>query len=58
MELIDSQETYIDVVRKLSGGNSIMTEEAKAELRQRMEELLPGGGLSFLVAQSADSVAK
>jgi glyoxylase-like metal-dependent hydrolase (beta-lactamase superfamily II) len=58
---IDSQEryllTYIDVVRELSGGNSTLTEEAKAELTQRMEEFLPGGGLSFLIAQSADSVS-
>ena len=60
--LIDSQEryllTYIDAVRELSGGNSTLTEEAKAELTQRMEESLPGGGLSFLIAQSADPVAK
>ena len=62
IELIDSQEryllTYIDAVRELSGGNSTLTEEAKAELTQRMEESLPGGGLSFLIAQSADPVAK
>lgn len=62
IELIDSQEryllTYIDAVRELSGGNSTLTEEAKAELTQRMEEFLPGGGLSFLIAQSADPVAK
>jgi glyoxylase-like metal-dependent hydrolase (beta-lactamase superfamily II) len=61
IELIDSQErylfTYIDVLRELSGDNSTLTEEAKAELTQRMEEFLPGGGLSFLIAQSADSVA-
>ena len=59
--LIDGQEryllTYIDLVRELSGGNSSLTEEAKKELTQRMEEFLPGGGLSFLIAQSADSVA-
>jgi glyoxylase-like metal-dependent hydrolase (beta-lactamase superfamily II) len=62
IELIDSQEryllTYINAVRELSGGNSTLTEEAKAELTQRMEESLPGGGLSFLIAQSADPVAK
>ena len=61
IELIDSQEryllTYIDAVRELSGGNSTLTEEAKGELTQRMEKILPGGGLSFLIAQSADSVA-
>jgi glyoxylase-like metal-dependent hydrolase (beta-lactamase superfamily II) len=62
IELIDSQEryllTYIDAVRELSGGNSTLTEEANAELTQRMEDFLPGGGLSFLIAQSADPVAK
>jgi len=62
IELIDSQEryllTYIDAVRELSGGNSTLTEKAKAELTERMEEFLPGGGLSFLIAQSADPVAE
>lgn len=62
IELIDSQEryllTYIDAVRELSGGNSTLTEEAKAELTEQMEEFLPGGGLTFLIAQSADPVAK
>ncbi|MGE5661280.1 MAG: MBL fold metallo-hydrolase [Ignavibacteriales bacterium] len=62
IELIDSQEryllTYIDAVREFSGGNSTLTEEANTELTQRMEEFLPGGGLSFLIAQSADPVAK
>jgi glyoxylase-like metal-dependent hydrolase (beta-lactamase superfamily II) len=52
IKLIDSQEryllTYIDVIRELSGGNSTLTEESKAELTQRMEKYLPGGGLSFL----------
>ncbi len=61
IELIDSQEryllTYIDAVRELSGGNSTLTEVSKAKLTQKMEEFLPGGGLSFLIAQSADSVA-
>lgn len=61
IELIDPQEryllTYIDALRELSGGNSTLTKEAKAELTQRMEEFLPVGGLSFLIAQSADSVA-
>ena len=61
IDLIDSQKryllTYVDQVRELSGGNSILTEEAKKELTQRMEEYLPGAGLSFLIAQSADPVA-
>jgi glyoxylase-like metal-dependent hydrolase (beta-lactamase superfamily II) len=61
IELIDSQKkyllTYIDEVRELSGENSTLTEGAKRELTQRMEEFLPGAGLSFLIAQSADPVA-
>ncbi|MFZ0647154.1 MAG: hypothetical protein WAM27_02915, partial [Nitrososphaeraceae archaeon] len=44
-------------IKDLSGGNSSLTEEAKLELTERMEELLPGAGLSFLIAQSADPVA-
>lgn len=61
IDLIDSQKryllTYIDEVRELSGGNSSLTEEAKIQLTQRMEEFLPNAGLSFLIAQSADPVA-
>lgn len=49
--------TYIDAVKELSGGNSTLTEEAKRELTQRMERFLPGAGLTFLIAQSADPVA-
>jgi glyoxylase-like metal-dependent hydrolase (beta-lactamase superfamily II) len=60
IELIDSQKryllNYIDEVRRLSGGNSTLTEDAKIELTQRMEEFLPAG-ISFLIAQSADPVA-
>lgn len=61
LDLLDSQKryllSYIDAVKELSGGNSTLTEEAKIELTQRMEEFLPGAGLSFLIAQSADPVA-
>jgi len=61
IDLLDSQKryllTYIDTVRELSGGNSTLTEEAKRELTQRMEEFLPGAGLSFLISRSADPVA-
>ncbi|MGB8778644.1 MAG: MBL fold metallo-hydrolase [Nitrososphaeraceae archaeon] len=61
IDLLDSQKryllSYIDAVKDLSGGNSSLTEEAKLELTERMEELLPGAGLSFLIAQSADPVA-
>ena len=61
ISLIDAQKnyllTYIDEVRELSGGNSTLTDEAKKELTQRLEEYLPEAGLSFLIAQSADPVA-
>jgi hypothetical protein len=61
IDLIDSQKkyllAYIDAVKELSGGKSMLTEEEKGNLTQRMEEFLPGGGLSFLIAQSADPVA-
>jgi glyoxylase-like metal-dependent hydrolase (beta-lactamase superfamily II) len=61
IDLIDSQESYllnyVDEVRRLSGGNSTLTENAKEELTQRMVEYLPDAGLSSLIAQSADSVA-
>jgi glyoxylase-like metal-dependent hydrolase (beta-lactamase superfamily II) len=61
IDLFDSQKryllTYIDAVRELSGGNSTLTEEAKRELTQRMEEFLPGTGLSFLISRGADPVA-
>lgn len=61
VDLLESQKkyllTYADAVRELSGGKSILKEEAKGELTQRMEEFLPGAGLSFLIVQSADPVA-
>jgi len=61
IDLLDSQKTYLmkylDVVKELSHGNSSLTKEEKVELTQRMEDFLPGAGLSFLIAQSADSVA-
>ena len=60
-DLIDTQERYLlaymNAVKELSHGNSTLTEEAKRELTKRMEEFLPGAGLSFLIAQSGDPVA-
>lgn len=47
----------MNAVKELSHGNSTLTEEAKRELTKRMEEFLPGAGLSFLIAQSGDPVA-
>lgn len=61
IELFESQKKYLiaysDAVRELSDGKSILTDEAKKELTQRMEKFLPGAGLSFLIAVSADPVA-
>lgn len=61
LDLLNSQERYlleyIDAVKDLSGGNSTLTDKAKIELTERMEEFLPDAGLSFLIAQSADPVA-
>lgn len=61
IDLFESQKKYLiaysDAVRELSDGKSILTDEAKKELTQRMEKFLPGAGLSFLIAVSADPVA-
>jgi hypothetical protein len=61
IDLFESQKKYLiaysDAVRELSDGNSILTDGAKKELTQRMEKFLPGAGLSFLIAVSADPVA-
>ena len=59
-DLIDTQERYLlvytNAVKELSRGNSTLTEEAKRELTKRMEEFLPGVGLSFLIAWGGDPV--
>lgn len=61
IDLLESQKEYLlaysDAVRELSDGNSTLTEGAKKELTQRMENFLPGAGLSFLIELSADHVA-
>jgi glyoxylase-like metal-dependent hydrolase (beta-lactamase superfamily II) len=61
LDLLESQKKYLlaysDAVEELSGGKSILTEEAKKELTQRIEKFLPGASLSFLIELSADSVA-
>jgi len=48
---------YAAQVKELSRGRPQLTDEAKQELTARMEAYLPGGGLSFLVALGADTVA-
>ena len=61
LDLLQSQKEYLlaysDVVEELSHGNTTLTENAKKELSQRMEKFLPGAGLPFLIALSADPVA-
>lgn len=61
LELLQSQKDYLmaysDIVKELSDGKTFLTQEAKKTLTQRMEEFLPGAGLSFLISLSADSVA-
>jgi glyoxylase-like metal-dependent hydrolase (beta-lactamase superfamily II) len=61
IDLLETQKKYLiaysDAVRELSNGKSILTDEAKKELTQRMEKFLPGAGLSFLIPLSADPVA-
>jgi glyoxylase-like metal-dependent hydrolase (beta-lactamase superfamily II) len=48
---------YAAQIKELSRGRPRLTDEAKQELTARMEAHLPEGGLSFLVAMSADAVA-
>jgi glyoxylase-like metal-dependent hydrolase (beta-lactamase superfamily II) len=54
IDLIETQKryllTYIDAVRELSGGKTTLTEEAKKELTQRMEQFLPDADLRHLRA--------
>lgn len=61
IDLLETQKKYLiaysDAVRELSDGKSILTDEAKKELTQRMEKFLPGAGLSFLIPLSADPIA-
>ena len=60
-DLLDAQKKYLlaysEAVRELSNGQPTLTEDAKKELTAKMEQFLPGAGLSFLIANSADPVA-
>lgn len=60
-QLLSRQRAYLlryaAAVKELSGGRPRLTDEGKRELTARMEAYLPGGGLPFLVAFSADTVA-
>ena len=61
IDLLDAQKKYLlaysEAVRDLSNGQPTLTEDAKKELTARMEQFLPGAGLSFLIVNSADPVA-
>jgi glyoxylase-like metal-dependent hydrolase (beta-lactamase superfamily II) len=60
-ELIDEQARYIlayqRAIRELSQGATSLSDEAKAELLQRMDQIWPGAALGDLVTMSADAVA-
>lgn len=63
VELLDKQQvhllTYCGLVKELveREGSAKLTDQAKQELTTRMQQYLPGVGLSFLVGLSADAVA-
>jgi glyoxylase-like metal-dependent hydrolase (beta-lactamase superfamily II) len=60
--LITAQRDYLLAlaghVKELAGGAAQLGEAAKQELERRMNALLPGAGLGFLVAMNADPVAR
>jgi glyoxylase-like metal-dependent hydrolase (beta-lactamase superfamily II) len=60
--LIEAQQAYLLTlaghVKDLAAGRSALGEDEKKELERRMTEYLPGGGLTFLVAMSADPIAR
>jgi len=45
-------------VKELADGRTVLSAPAKAELEPRMRERYPDAGLSFLIAMSADPVAR
>lgn len=59
--LLDAQITYLnsfrDAVRDLRQGRTSLTDAECFELVRRMEEIVPGGRLSFMIGLSADAVA-
>lgn len=62
LDLLDAQIDYLlayrAAVEELAAGRPSLDDAAKAELVRRMDDVLPGGGLSFLVQHSADAVAR
>jgi glyoxylase-like metal-dependent hydrolase (beta-lactamase superfamily II) len=61
LSLLDAQAKYLNffraAVRELSGGRSALTDSEQSELVRRMESLVPGGKLSFMIGLSASKVA-
>jgi glyoxylase-like metal-dependent hydrolase (beta-lactamase superfamily II) len=59
--LIDEQRRYLlfyrEVVRRLAGGASTLTEAHKAELGRTMQAFLPEAPLAWMVGLGADAVA-
>lgn len=45
-------------VKELAGGASSLSDGAKQELERRMKARIPSAGLSFLIALSADAIAR
>jgi glyoxylase-like metal-dependent hydrolase (beta-lactamase superfamily II) len=61
LELLDTQRRYLEAyraaIRDLARGRPSLTDAEKNELTSRMQAYLPGAGLTFLIALSADAVA-
>lgn len=59
--LLDAQASYVksyrNAVRELSEGRAKMSDAAQSELSRRMESLVVGGKLSFIIGLSANAVA-
>lgn len=60
-ELFDRQREYLlaycAAVKDLASGRSSLDDTAKEQLAARMQDYLPGAGLSFLIPLGADAVA-
>jgi glyoxylase-like metal-dependent hydrolase (beta-lactamase superfamily II) len=61
LDMIAWQRAYLEhyrtAVEELAAGQSTLTDDAKAELVQRMKTFLPTDALEFLIALGADAVA-
>jgi len=50
-------KSYRNAVRELSEGRAKLSNAAQSELSRRMESLVVGGKLSFMIGLSANAVA-